>query len=113
MKKLLIIGILLVVIGGVTVLCFATDIFDKNDHNTWYAPAEEGGIDDSLAEKIKVGMTFDEIVAIIGKPQRDVGSGAWLMEWEMKSGNILVVAFNAVPDSERNLISYNISINSK
>ncbi len=39
-------------------------------------------------------MTFEEIVAILGRPQRDTGSGIWIMEWDMKSGKAFAVCFN-------------------
>lgn len=105
----------------IMVVCYATDDFDKNDPDTWYTTAKNGGVDGVLADQIKVGMTFDEIVGIIGKPQRDIGSGVWQMEWEMKSGEVLVVSFNSVTSDnygsepvsgpiEYNLVSYRIDI---
>ncbi len=102
----------------------ATSSFDINDHNTWYEDAKNGGIDDDMTEKIKVGMTFSEVVEIIGKPQRDTGTGAWVMEWDMKSGKVFVVCFNpgasddhgaeSTTDQSRNdLISYHIEVRDK
>ena len=77
-----------------------------------------------MAEKITVGMTFSEVVDIIGKPQRDTGSGVWIMEWDMKSGKVLAVCFNPVTDAKAkgssnadyersDLISYHIEVKNK
>lgn len=121
-KIIVLIVALFVIIGAVTVVCVATDVFDRRNHETWYGSAKDGGIDDELADQIKVGMSFEEAVAILGKPQRDTGSGVWIMEWDMKSGKILAVAFNSVPDDaydesdlhfDRTLISIYIEIKSK
>ena len=52
----------------------------------------------------------------------EIGSGVWQMEWELKSGDYLVVSFNSKPieDNESsvseiyeiNLVSYHIEIKS-
>lgn len=109
---------------AVVIICSATGVFDKNDHNTWYEEARNGGIGDEMVEKITVGMTFSEVVDIIGKPQRDTGSGVWIMEWDMKSGKVLAVCFNPVTDAKAkgssnadyersDLISYHIEVKNK
>ena len=109
---------------AVVIVCSATGAFDKNDHNTWYEEARNGGISDEMAEKITVGMTFSEVVDIIGKPQRDTGSGVWIMEWDMKSGKVLAVCFNLATDAKTkgssnadyersDLISYHIEVKNK
>ena len=83
----------------VTVGCYSTDDFDKYDTQTWFAPTRNGGIDDELAEQIEVGMTFTEIVELIGRPQEEVGSGVFAPAWELKSGKKLIVYTTSVtPD---------------
>ena len=122
-KLFLVISVMLLMIfSTIVVFCYALGVFDKNDHTTWFEPVRNGGVDDTLVEQIKVGMTFIEIVDILGKPQRDIGSGVWQMEWELKSGDYLVVSFNSKPieDNESsvseiyeiNLVSYHIEIKS-
>jgi hypothetical protein len=91
------------------------DNLDINDPTTWYEPTRYGGIDEDLAERISVGMTFYEIADILGKPQRDVGSGVVIMEWEMRSGKVLNVAFRFVSsgtntEAADDLVSYCIEI---
>lgn len=36
---------------AVVIVCSATGVFDKNDHNTWYEEARNDGISDEMAEK--------------------------------------------------------------
>lgn len=49
--------------------------------------------DDEVAEKIVEGMEIREVYSIMGNPQRDVGSGAVILEWDLVSGEILRVTF--------------------
>ena len=124
-KTIIVFTVMIVILASVMgINCCATGVFDKNDHNTWYEDAKNGGIDDDMTEKIKVGMTFGEVVEIIGKPQRDTGSGAWQMEWDMKSGKVFVVCFNSVTNAKdevssnaeykrSDLISYHIEVRNK
>ena len=99
-KKILILMTALTVLFSVIfTVCYASGIFNINDPETWFEEAQNGGIDDDLTKKIRVGMTLEEVVAILGKPQRDTGSGVLLMEWDLKSGKIFVVAFNSKPVS--------------
>lgn len=124
-RLLLVITAIFVMITMIAVVCYVAGAFDKkfdkNDPATWYEANRKDGVKDALTEQIKVGMTLSEVVDIIGKPQRDIGSGAWLMEWELQSGDKLVVAFNSSSiesisegaDSskiEYNLIAYHIEI---
>lgn len=125
MKLIVTIFVAFVIIASMlVVVCYATGVFDKNNHNTWFEPVKNGGVDDALVEQIKVGMTFSEIVEIIGKPQKDIGSGAWQMEWKLESGDKLVVSFNSTASEnnedksvaefiEYNLVSYHIEIRSE
>ena len=105
-KITLIVSIAIVLIATtVTVVCYSTDdcystdSFDQNDMATWFATARNGGINDELAEQIEVGMTFTEIVELIGRPQEDIGSGVFAPAWELKSGKKLIVYTTSVtPD---------------
>lgn len=112
---------LVFLISSILTLGYATGIFDEHNPNIWLEDAKNGGIDDRLTEQITVGMTLGEVVEIIGKPQRDTGSGAVVMEWDMKSGRVFVVCFN--PDAHYDLdpasqptgkwVSYYIEIRDK
>ena len=45
------------------------------------------------AQKIVEGMSVSEVYAILGSPQRDTGSGIVILEWDLDSGEVLVVSF--------------------
>lgn len=90
--------------------CSAEIPFDKNNPATWFCAAQNGGIGEDQAEKLEVGMTFTEVVALLGRPQRDVGSGSMLAEWDMQSGKVLTVCFTPSGTDADAMISYHISI---
>lgn len=90
--------------------CSAEIPFDKNNPATWFCAAQNGGIGEDQAEKLEVGMTFTEVVALLGRPQRDVGSGSTLAEWDMQSGKVLTVCFRPSETDADATISYHISI---
>ncbi len=90
--------------------CSAEIPFDKNNPATWLCAAQNGGIGEDQAEKLEVGMTFTEVVALLGRPQRDVGSGSTLAEWDMQSGKVLTVCFRPSGTDADATISYHISI---
>ena len=90
--------------------CSAEIPFDKNNPATWFCAAQNGGIGEDQAEKLEVGMTFTEVVALLGRPQRDVGSGSTLAEWDMQSGKMLTVCFRPSGTDADATISYHISI---
>ena len=48
--------------------CSAEIPFDKNNPATWFCAAQNGGIGEDQAEKLEVGMTFTEAVALLGRP---------------------------------------------
>lgn len=90
--------------------CSAEIPFDKNNPATWLCAAQNGGIGEDQAEELEVGMTFTEVVALLGRPQRDVGSGSVLAEWDMQSGKVLTVCFRPSGTDADATISYHISI---
>ena len=67
--------------------------FDLNDPTTWYAPSVKNEVALKDAEKITVGMSFESIVSLIGRPLRDEGSGGWIMVWQLENGDDLKIAF--------------------
>lgn len=90
--------------------CPADIPFDKNNPATWFCAAQNGGIGEDQAEKLEVGMTFTEAVALLGRPQRDIGSGSMLAEWDMQSGKVLTVCFRPSGTDADATISYRILI---
>lgn len=90
--------------------CSAEIPFDKNNPATWFCAAQNGGIGEDQAEELEVGMTFTEVVALLGRPQRDIGSGSVLAEWDMQSGKVLTVCFTPSGTDADAMISYRIII---
>lgn len=90
--------------------CSAEIPFDKNNPATWFCAAQNGGIGEDQAEKLEVGMTFTEAVALLGRPQRDIGSGSMLAEWDMQSGKVLTVCFRPSGTDADATVSYRILI---
>ena len=90
--------------------CSAEIPFDKNNPATWLCAAQNGGIGEDQAEKLEVGMTFTEAVALLGRPQRDIGSGSMLAEWDMQSGKVLTVCFRPSGTDADATVSYRILI---
>lgn len=51
--------------------------------------------DRKTAEQITEDMTIGEVYSLMGKPQRDVGSGQIILEWDLDTGDTLLVSFIA------------------
>lgn len=76
------------------------NVINNNDPTTWFEDAKDGGIKREDAEKIKVGMTFEETVGLIARPQRDIGSGVFAGEWKINTGEVLQVYYNKTVNEE-------------
>ncbi|MBO7400279.1 MAG: hypothetical protein J6U75_03625 [Clostridia bacterium] len=74
--------------------------FDLNDPETWCAPGVKNDVSPEDAVKIGVGMSFERVVELIGRPLRDEGSGGWIMVWKLKNGDDFKVAFRRRAGSE-------------
>ena len=114
MRKIVVIMVILaLLLSAVAVgIVYAIVEFDKSNHETWYDDTGSRKITTNDAVKIKEGMSFEEIVSILGKPARDVGSGAFVMEWDMESNQILRITFNPIPGSRNDgdLVAYLVRI---
>ena len=86
--------VLTVVLAAVS--CSSANDFDKNDVDTWFDGTGGSKISVNETEKIEEGMTFTEVVGLIGKPKRDVGSGVLIAEWDLRSGGAFDVSFRPV-----------------
>ncbi|MCI6357299.1 MAG: hypothetical protein MR766_01525 [Erysipelotrichaceae bacterium] len=84
---------------SVTILCRITfdednlemlvnnyEILDKDDPEAWFDENKTILPTLKMAKKVKYGMSLDEVVFILGKPQRDVGSGAFIYEYNLSDG---------------------------
>lgn len=73
--------------------------FDPNDPTTWYSDTSAFPTAEDIA-RVQVGMSLTEVVKILGLPQRDVGSGKVIMEWELKAENNLRIVFGKKLNTE-------------
>ena len=63
------------------------------------------------SSEIQVGMTYEEIVEILGEEGTDVGSGFTIYEWDCGNGEALHIWFNVATDDS--LIAESIEIGEK
>ena len=77
--------------------------FDPDDVTTWYSDTPSFPTAEDIA-KIQPGMTLTEVVHILGLPKRDIGSGKYILEWELTAENNLVIVF------ERESVDTNLSL---
>lgn len=62
--------------------------------SSMFAPAFGNGICITAGDMVKEGMTYGEVVSLIGKPQREIGSGSVVFVWEMQGGGELQITFD-------------------
>ncbi|MBQ3870928.1 MAG: hypothetical protein II777_10300 [Clostridia bacterium] len=116
--------IIIVCVISVMVLCasaitvaYASGSFNKIDKDrveTWYDDNPDSKLSVEDTKKVAKGMTFAEVVELIGKPQRDVGSGAYVPAWDLDNGDTFIVTFNPMVGSKSlgDLEVYTFSIES-
>ena len=51
---------------------------------------------------MKDGMTFTEVVELVGRPQREIGSGAVIYEFDLSGGSTYAVYF--ITDQEHRYV---------
>ena len=66
--------------------------FDPNDSSTWFVDTPSYPTEEDI-DKIYPGMTLLEVFRTIGLPQRDVGSGNIVMEWDINTDMYLQIGF--------------------
>lgn len=99
-KKKNTIVLLCIVFIGIFLLLFWDSIykridisrFDVNNHETWFDTSERK-VRVRDAKKVQEGMMFKDVVELIGRPKRDIGSGGFVMEWDLTDGEILRIVF--------------------
>lgn len=88
-----VIVIIILMIVGIVILSHnlmkRDNSFDRDDPLTFFDTKKLNLLSLKEVEKIKVGMEFQEVVDLIGKLQRDVGSGALICEFDLSNGQTL------------------------
>ena len=62
------------------------EVLDKEEPETWFDENKTILPTLEMAKKIQLGMSLDDVVFILGKPQRDVGSGRTIFEFNLSDG---------------------------
>lgn len=66
--------------------------YDPNDPMTWYSETPSHPTEEELSQ-IQIGMSMGSVFFYIGLPQRDVGSGKIILEWDLENGGHLQISF--------------------
>ena len=66
---------------------------DKENIYTWFDMNKTNLPSLEKCKKIKVGMSLNQVISEMGKPQRDIGYGAWLFQFDLDDGSIFTVTF--------------------
>ncbi len=83
------------------------ETLNKEDPATWFDPEKTALPTRAQCEKISVGMSLDEVVGTIGKPQRDIGYGAVLFEFDLEDGAVLRLTMALDVESENKYVQNN------
>lgn len=86
------------------------ELLDKENPATWLDPDKTTLPTREQCEQITVGMSIDEVVARIGRPQRDVGSGAILYQFDVAGGEILQIRFDLDVEQENKYVHDNPNV---
>ena len=86
---------------------------DKTDRYTWFDLNKSDLPNLKDCKEVKKGMSLNQVINLLGKPQREVGYGAVLLQFDLDDGSILTITF--VDDSEKmtakpNLTAYDYLI---
>lgn len=66
--------------------------YDPNDPMTWYSETPSHPTEEELSQT-QIGMSMGSVFFYIGLPQRDVGSGKIILEWDLENGGHLQIPF--------------------
>ena len=75
---------------------------DKENIYTWFDINKTDLPSLEECKNIKVGMSLNQVICEIGKPQRDIGSGVALFQFDLDDGSILTISFGIDLEKETN-----------
>lgn len=78
----------------------------KNDPYTWFEAEKAVLPSRTDCEKIALGMTLNAVIRAIGKPQRDIGYGASVFQFDVADGSVFTVRFAPDLGTDPSLPSY-------
>lgn len=75
-------------------LCSDIELLDYGDPSTWIDAGKKDLPTLSDLENIEIGMSLDEVISIIGKPQGSVGYGSIMFSFSIDDGSTLLTRWN-------------------
>lgn len=106
-RKIIIISAVLILLFSASIVVFASGLLDRNNPSNWIDPNKKNLPNIEDVDKIEVGMEIQEVINILGKPQRDVGSGLIIYEFDLSNGQVLVTFWHVDAEKENQFIKDN------
>jgi len=78
------------------------DVLDYDNPSSWLDPDKNSLPTPNDIDNIKIGMSLDDVVFLIGKPQGSSGSGAIILNFAIDDGSILATWWNSKQYSPKN-----------
>ena len=77
-------------------LYFSRDVqtLSKGNGDIWIDESKKNFPDEKDTKKIVKDMSLDDVVSYLGKPQREVGSGIWIYEFDFSDEKVFSVSFS-------------------
>ncbi|MCH5172418.1 MAG: hypothetical protein J1F31_06300 [Erysipelotrichales bacterium] len=79
-------------------------VLDKENPTSWFDENKTNLPNEEKVERLKLGMSMDEVVTILGKPQRDNGYGVILFEFDLSNGKKLMARFEKNSELENEYV---------
>ena len=86
------------------------EVLDKEKPETWFDPEKTDLPGIEQCGQISVGMSLDEVVRKIGKPQRDIGYGAIIFQFDIDNGLTLTIWFDLDVEKENEYVHNNPNV---
>ena len=86
------------------------EILDKENPETWFDEAKTKLPSLKQFQEIIVVMSIDEVVKKIGKPQRDIGCGARLFQFDLENGEKRTIRFDLDVEKEDEFVYKNPNV---
>ncbi len=66
---------------------------DKEQPDTWFEWKKNNLPTLAQCQQIQTGMSLNDVILKIGRPQRDIGYGAWVLQFDIRDGGALTISF--------------------
>lgn len=89
MKKIILILVITIFIFSAFIAVAAFSYINRDDVTTFIEPNKKFLPNEDKVNEINIGMEFQEVIDILGKPQRQSGSGVIIYEFDLSNGKVL------------------------